>query len=358
MEYYNHIHCKYTGIKGFLTVYRDALRYRYMITEEALRRMKILLFWEKHGLEATLDAFPVKRRTLFSWKKVFEEGGKKPEALNPKKRTPKRKRKREWPAAVLQELKRLREEHPNLGKDKLYPLLNWFCKQHNLRCPKPRTIGRLIQDLGGLRMFPQKIRHDGKVVKVERRKKLRKPKGFVPQYPGHLVALDTIEEHIHGTRRYVITFEDIYTRFGFAWATNSHASKAAQEFFQLCLKVFPFPVQFVLTDNGSEFMKHFDEELRRLYLVHWHTYPKTPKMNAHMERFNRTLQDEFLNWNKGSLLYVESFNRKLVDWLVWYDTDRVHHAFQNKRSPVQFILSLQPSQLPAECRNGWPHTKG
>ena len=255
------IHCKYTGIKGFLTVYNDALRYRYMITEEALKRMKILLFWEKYGLEATLDAFPVKRRTLFLWKKMFEEGGKKPEALNPQKRIPTRKRKREWPWEVQVELKRLREEHPNLGKEKAYPLLKRFCDEHGFSCPKPRTIGRLIQDLGGLRTFPQKIRHDGKIVQVQRRKVLRKPKGFVPQYVGHLVALDTVEEHIHGTRRYVITFEDIYTRFAFAWATNSHASRAAQEFFQLCLKVFPFPMSFVLTDNGSEFMKHFEEEL-------------------------------------------------------------------------------------------------
>ena len=29
------IHCKYTGIKGFLTVYDHAVRYRYMITETA-----------------------------------------------------------------------------------------------------------------------------------------------------------------------------------------------------------------------------------------------------------------------------------------------------------------------------------
>ena len=34
------IHCKYTGIKGFLTVYDHAVRYRYMITETAKKRMK------------------------------------------------------------------------------------------------------------------------------------------------------------------------------------------------------------------------------------------------------------------------------------------------------------------------------
>lgn len=66
------------GIKGFRRVYEDALRYRHMITEKALERVRILAFWEKYGLNTALDAFPkTKRRVLFLWKKNFHEGGKK-----------------------------------------------------------------------------------------------------------------------------------------------------------------------------------------------------------------------------------------------------------------------------------------
>ena len=342
-----------------LTIYRDALRYRYMITPQAEKKARILVFWEKHGLEATLDAFEVKRRTLFDWKKKWNEGGRKPEALNDKSRVPRTKRKRLWREEIIAEIKRVRWEHPNLGKDKLYPLLDIFSVARNLRCPKSKTIGRLIKDLGGLRLYPQKISHFGKIKPIKRRKVLRKPIDFKAEYPGHCVALDTIEKHINGSRRYIITFEDIYTRFAFAWATTSHASLAAKEFFELCLKVFPFPIAFVLTDNGSEFMKHFDAELRRLHLIHYHTYPKTPKMNAHCERFNRTIQEEFVDYHAPELLSVYRFNAKLVDWLVWYNTARVHYAFQNKLSPVQFLLNLPRSardKLPTECRSGWPHT--
>lgn len=60
-----------------------------MITQKAFKKFKILVFWEKHGLEAALDAFQVKRRTLFYWKSLFNQGGRKPEALNEKKTTPK-----------------------------------------------------------------------------------------------------------------------------------------------------------------------------------------------------------------------------------------------------------------------------
>lgn len=63
--------------------------------------------------------------------------------------------------------------------------------------------------------------------------------------------------------------------------------------------IFPYHIEAVLTDNGSEFKRHFAEELERLTLTHWHTYPKTPKMNAHCERFNRTLQDEFASYHEN-----------------------------------------------------------
>ena len=62
-----------------------------MITEEAKRRLKILIHWEKHGIESSTDAFSVSRRTLFNWKKLLDEDKGKMESLNPKKREPKKK---------------------------------------------------------------------------------------------------------------------------------------------------------------------------------------------------------------------------------------------------------------------------
>jgi len=367
MAFYNHIHCKYTGVKGFVKLYEYGLKWRYMITEKAKYKIRILIFWEKHGLAAVLDAFPYKRSTLFLWKKKFNESNRKIESLNEQNKTPKTKRKRLWTFEIIKEIQRLREEHPNLGKDKIYPLLKMFCGEKALKYPCSKTIGRLIKDLGGLRIFPQKISHFGKIKKVNRQKVLRKPKDFKAEYPGHCVALDTIERFVHGCRRYIITFEDLYTRFSFAWATKSHASLAAKEFFALCQKVFPFPCEFqcILTDNGSEFKKHFSQELNKQYLTHYHTYPKTPKMNAHLERFNRTIQEEFVDYNSFLLLNPENFNRKLVDYLIFYNTERVHFAFQNKLSPVQFMISFKQEQiqqkfnfnnLVLKSKTWWPHT--
>jgi len=363
MAFFHKIHCKHTGAKGFVNAYEDGLRYR-MLT--AKYKAKVLVFWEKHGLAATKDAFPVKRSTLFKWKKKLKESGGKLLSLNEKKRTPKHTRKRDWPFEIRQKIKAIRHDplHPNLGPEKIYPLLQMFCKERNLPCPSPATITRIISgDPEKMRIFPEHISHFGKITKANRQKVLRKPKDLKPEYPGHLIALDTIEKFINGTRRYVITFEDIYTRSAFAWATKSHASKAAEEFFELCLKVFPYSFNFLwaLTDNGSEFKKHFSERLKELHLTHCHTYPKTPKMNAHVERFNRTIQDGWIDWRIADLADPDKFNHALMDYLIFYNTRRVHFAFQNKLSPAQFMLQWQAKQpiilnMPQESRIGWGHT--
>ncbi|MDO8524815.1 MAG: hypothetical protein Q7R99_04290, partial [bacterium] len=44
------------------------------------------------------------------------------------------------------------------------------------------------------------------------------------------------------------------------------------------------------------------------------------------------------------LLNPDEFNQELIDYLIFYNTLRVHHAFQNKLSPIQFIMNWQQSQ--------------
>lgn len=325
-------------VRGFAKLNDYALRCAYMITEKAKHKARVLAFWDKHGRIAAEEAFGVTKKTLYNWKNQLKVGGGKLESLNDRSKRPKKIRSRrfEWPQSVKAEIKRLREEHPNLGKDKIYPLLLKFCNKNNLSCPKPATIGNLIKDMGGLRTFPIRVRHNGKIVPKKRVKRARKPKDFKALYPGHCGSFDTIERIIHGNRRYIITFTDVYSRFSLAWATNSHASLAAKEFFDMVKFLFPFKLDYVLTDNGSEFMKHFDEEVKKQCVTHWHTYPKTPKMNAHAERFNRTIQEEYIDYHEYELLDPQKFNVGLMKQLIWHNTERPHHSLGNI-PPAQFI---------------------
>ncbi len=325
-----------------------------MITTNAKHKARILAFWEKHGFEATIEAFGVKRRTLFLWKAKLKKGEGKLNALNERSTRPQTLRTRVWSEDIIAEIKRQRAEHPNLGKEKVHEALRSFCAARHLPCPSVSTIGNLIRDLGGLRMFPVKVRHNGQIIQRKRVKRVRKPKHFTATYPGHCGAFDTIETIIYGSRRYVITFTDLYSRWSFAWATTSHASLAAKEFFDLVTFLFPFPLACVLTDNGSEFMKAFDAEVRRLHTTHWHTYPKTPKMNAHAERFNRTIQEEYMDFHTPELLTPVRFNVGLVKHLLWHNIERPHHSL-NLKTPTQvvqdylFAHSSFRSYLPEEC---------
>lgn len=354
------IQSKYRGIRGFVTIYDRALRYAYMITTTARKRMKILEHWKRYGQESTIDAFDVSERTLWNWKFRLDNGEGKIEALNQTARSPQKKRKRIWNVHILDEIRKLREEHPNIGKEKIHPLLLDFVDALGLgSCPSIMTIGRLIKDMGGLRIAPQKVSHFGKVKKANRQKVLRKPKDLIARYPGHVVALDTIEKQRCGRRMYILTAIDIFTRTTFSIATRSHSSKTFAHFFFLIMQIFPYEIDNVLTDNGSEFKKYLDELLKQNNITHYHTYPRTPKMNAHCESFNGKLQNEFVDYHVNLLFDdTTAFNKLLQKYLLFYNTKRVHHAFKNKLTPLEVLTrsDYYVSQLPAECKDGWTYS--
>ncbi len=43
-------------------------------------------------------------------------------------------------------------------------------------------------------------------------------------------------------------------------------------------------------------------------------------MNAHVERFNRTIQEDWIDWHLQELLEPDIFNHSLMDYLIWHNT--------------------------------------
>ena len=65
------------GTKGFVLAWERLIRFKYMITEKAKKRTRILAFWEKHGDGAAKEAFMISRRTLYRWQEALRrEAGK------------------------------------------------------------------------------------------------------------------------------------------------------------------------------------------------------------------------------------------------------------------------------------------
>ena len=88
-------------IRGFKRVTDYAQSFLAM-SVEAARRLKVLKFWNEHGLLATVDAFEVSRRTLYRWRRELALQGNNSAALDPRPKAPKHRRKRNWPAELVE----------------------------------------------------------------------------------------------------------------------------------------------------------------------------------------------------------------------------------------------------------------
>ena len=334
MAYFN----KYKGTKGFVSTWQRVIRFRYMITEKAKQKCRILAFWEKHGLEATKEAFNISRPTLFRWQKQLKSSGGKLESLNNRSTTPNTRRKRVIPQEVEYFILNERKYDPRLSKDKLSILM----KNDGIANYSPSTIGRILNDLKKKGVLPKytKLSLSGKTGRlIERKQTKLKVKLRSKGHKGGLVKADSVVRFTNGIKRYIVTAIDKENKFAFAYAYKNHSSDSTVDFMKKFKSVAPLQLTHIQTDNGSEFANHFDIYLKKNNIVHFHTYPRCPKMNTEIERFNRTLSDAFIKHNRNLLAYdIEAFNHKLINWLLWYNTRRPHWSL-GLISPMQYIVS-------------------
>lgn len=110
-----------TEVIGLRHIAQYAIHMNCMVKDEAKGRVKVLTFWKRYGLKATIDAFSVSRRTLFEWKRRLRDGKGRLSSLNMLDKAPRKRRVRIWPIEVIRMIKIIRSEHPNLGKEKLHP---------------------------------------------------------------------------------------------------------------------------------------------------------------------------------------------------------------------------------------------
>jgi putative transposase len=336
---------KFAGTKGFISAWERMIRFKYMITEKAKRKVRILAFWEKHGLDATKDAFHVSKATLYRWSKNLKSGNGKLDSLNDKSKTPHTKRRRIVDDRIINFIINQRSIHPRLSKDKLAELLKSDCLAWQIKRPSASTVGRIMAELKQRNLLPKYFRislsaKTGRMIEKTKvkRKKLRRG-GYMPQTAGSLVQIDTVVKFINGLRRFIVTAIDVKSDFAFAYGYLSLSSATATDFMIKLERVAPFKITHVQTDNGLEFERYFREYLEKNSIVHFHNYPKSPKMNAYVERFNRTIQEEFANRYLLDLRdNLELFNKKLIDWLLWYNTGRPHWSL-GLISPVQYLVN-------------------
>ncbi len=335
----------FRGTKGWLSMYESVIRFRYMRDKaEVERRVKILGFWSEHGEKAARDAFGVSRRTLFRWKRALRTAQGKLPALDPQSTAPKTRRQRRYDPAYLERVIALRSAHRTLGKKKIATLCG----------VSESYAGRTLNDLKRRGLLPAyrslsyyAKRDTFRDKQARSRRKIRRPRGQ------RVVEIDTVVRFVNGLKRYLVTGVDTETRFAFAAVYRNHSSASAADFLSKYASLAP--ITAVQTDNGSEFAHLFDEACERLGVPRYHTYPRTPKMNAHVERFNRTLSEDFIARHLALLRDdIPAFNERLIDWLIWYNAERPHEAL-SLRTPLSCTMATLSAE---ECQMYWTRTAG
>jgi transposase len=156
-----------------------------------------------------------------------------------------------------------------------------------------------------------------------------------PVKPGSLVELDTI--HLMTgpkTRIYVMTLIDVYSRQTYAKCYEKLNSATSVKFLIEAQKQFSFKFEMIQTDHGSEFGKWFQNRTKK---YHRYTRIGKPNDNAHIERFNRTLQEECLDILSRD---VSIINCKLKSYLKYYNEVRLHLGI-NLKTPMQVAQCFQ-----------------
>jgi len=328
---------KYHNCRGFGRLYEYAYKQIHMITKKAKQRLKILQFWRNYGLRATADAFGAKRSTLYGWWKIYTDSGHKIESLNPGKQARINNHKRQVHPLILAEIKRLRiDVCPNMGKAKAKKNLDIYCRQNHLPIYSESKIGRIIKDKK-IYHHRQKVAHNGQIKLQRKEPKERKPNGFRTKAPGDLVEIDTVVKFAWKIKRYIITAIDVHSRYSFAFCYERPLSINAKDFIKKLQTVFPYPIKAIQTDNGSEFHKYFRDYLKEQDIIQYWNYPGRPYRQGHIEKFNRTVQEEFIDWNEVLLDDTNVFNQRLINWLIWYNTERYHWSL-NLTSPVDYLI--------------------
>lgn len=179
---------------------------------------------------------------------------------------------------------------------------------------------------------------------------------FESECPGYCGAQDTFYVGtLKGVGRvYQQTFVDTYAKVGFAKLYDRKTPITAADL--LNDRVVPFyeengiPLQRILTDRGTEYCGTHDRHEYELYLAvenidHTRTKARSPQTNGIVERFHKTMLDEFyrIAFRKKIYRTIAELQDDLDAWMAEYNEVRSHQGrFCFGKTPMQTFLDATP----------------
>lgn len=278
-------------------------------------RRDAVLFAKKHGVRCAARHYGFSPRAICAWKKQAKNIGLHPIPTKSSRPT----------------------HHPSELSDEICDLIVAIRLEHNRSA---EVVHKRLKDEYDIEVSLSSVKRTldrrGLIHKRSPWKRYHPPQPRPEaNNPGSLVQMDTI--HLMQTktdRMYVFTALDVYSRWAWARAYPKIGAGVGVRFFNYVQKQAPFQFHTIQSDHGPEFSTHFTE---RIGTTHRHSRVRRPNDNAHLERFNRTIQTELISALKPD---VQLINRHLPDYLQWYNEER-HHFGIDLKTPAEIIRCSQ-----------------
>ncbi len=309
-------------------------------------RKQVLHHFKDYGIKSTLSTFSnISRSTIYDWKRKYQESKFNDIALIPKSTKPKQLRVMTTDIRLIEFIIAYRSSfnYGFLGKEKLKLFVDEYASSLGIKSISTGTIGKIIK-----RKHLDKNTHANSCKKVKRQKKFvgvnrikHAPKINSPGY----IEVDCVIICLNSQTHYFVCLIDIFTRFAHvvkvASLRSSLALQALTDFKVIYQEKTNFTIHSIQTDNGSEFLSVFHQYCLENKLKHIFTYPSSPRINGVVEKFNCTLQKEFLERSDELFAYDSSkFNLRLIAYLRWYNEIRPHSSLKNQNI-ITFIKNYQ-----------------
>lgn len=304
----------------------------YNISPKAKLRLEWIIFYETvsdKNITCTCKHFNISRKIFYKWLERFNQKNQDPMSLESVSTRPHNVRKREISEDEKTKVITIRKEYMYWGKHKLKAI-------YKKRYGEVITTWKIECVIREFNLFPDKKKHE----KIVEKRKANQNKKRIQQLERrsllwYLLQLDGITIHWNGLKRYIFTAIDNTGKLAFARMYKHKSSRAAKDFLFRLKYFINEPIENLQTDNGSEFAGEFEKACHDLKIDRYFSRARTPQDNSEVERFNQTLEYEWLNHGNFNP-DTKVFNKRLTSWLIEYNFQRPHQSL-DYLTPIEYI---------------------
>ena len=302
------------------------------LSKDALRRLIWIDWYSSNGKNAELTCrhFGISKSLFYRWKNRFDPGNLQSLEFDTKTRRPKRVRETTMPLSIKKRIYEIRLQDPEKSKYEI---------QEELKREGIFSGQSAIQNFINKNKELLNIAHHKRVNK-HRNYKIARIKAAIElreRNLGSLVQVDTKYFYVLGRKFYIFSSIDCKSRYGFIYCYRCISSSSGRDFIRKVRKYFPFEIQAINTDNGSEYLLNFHKEIKSWGIPHFFTDPHCPKQNGRVERLHQTAEYEYFNYQEDLLDDLDMINEKCMEFNTKYNTKRFHRSLGYK-TPLEVVL--------------------